>query len=80
MTTTETTQSAPAAKSAKKAPRVNWHEKFEELEAVHKEMVTDRDELLLAVETMHDSYHDGAYRHCPHAVCDAANIIEYAKD
>lgn len=80
MTTTETAQSAPTAKPAKKAPRVNWHDHYDELKAVHNELADCSDVLVRAVEAMHNEQHGGAFRHCPHPVCDAANVVDYADE
>lgn len=80
-TPNETTETAktPATKSAArpKLPRVNWKDRYEELEAVHDETVELQEPLLRAVEIWHGEQHDGAYRHCPHPACDAANDIAY---
>lgn len=89
MTTSETTTAAPAAeatpKAAPKPQRVNWRNRYEELKDEYDEFKAVKegydelcDELTTAVSTWHDEQHDGAFRHCPHPVCDAANDLRYA--
>ena len=80
MTTSENTAAETAPKAAPKPKRVNWHERYDELKGVYEERDEACDTLTNAVANWHEEAHTGAFRHCDHPVCDAANDLLYLPD